>query len=357
MSSTADVLIQAGHEGRTTGKTGAEGPLGREIEWTPIVADEATGILRQAGLEVVRVPAEIDDCYDVGLAIFIHFDGATPPCNSGASIGYKDQSDQPAAHAWKALYSKHWPFRWMKDNFTVDESHYYGFGHTQTTDAEFVVELGEITCLEQARWLKPRLKWLGHLIAFFVSQRLGKGKVPDPGEFKEERAAVTWSDFYGGLELQGFPIPRQGLSNPTLLEVLKINIEPLGEVITYEGKNFVKGKVSWFGGPHDDLDTPVALTGEIASDLSEDDHYVAMRWNYRNQKKFWVNRHLMVLNPANNRAVIVRAIDWGPNISTGRVLDLSPKTLTDLDATTDDELICAFSTTTADTHTVGPITG
>lgn len=48
----------------------------------------------------------------------------------------------------------------------------------------------------------------------------------------------------------------------------------------------------------------------------------------------WVNRHLLVINPINTRAVIVRAIDWGQNISTGRVLNLSPKTLTDLDATT-----------------------
>jgi hypothetical protein len=105
MSRTADVLIQAGHEGRTTGNTGAEGPLGREIDWTPIVADEATGILRQAGLNVVRVPAEIDGVYDVGIAIFIHFDSAAKPCNSRASIGYKGQSDKPAAQAWRAFPS------------------------------------------------------------------------------------------------------------------------------------------------------------------------------------------------------------------------------------------------------------
>ena len=365
MSNTADVLIQAGHEGRTKGKTGAEGRLGREIDWTPIVADEATRILTEAGLKVARIPADLDKgtVYDVGLALFIHFDGATHPCSSGASIGYKGSSDQPAAQAWKALYSKHWRFKWMDDNFTIDEAHYYGFGYTRTTDAEFVLELGEITCFKQAQWLKPRLKWLGHLMAYFVSQRLSKGKVLDPGEFKEEMvmekegAAATWSDFYGGLKLQDFPIPRRGLANPILLKELKIDIEPLGEVITYQGKEFVKGKVSWFGGPQDNLNKPVALTGEIASELSEDDYYVAMRWDYRNQKKFWVNRHILVINPKNNRAVIVRAIDWGPNTSTGRVLDLSPKTLAELDATTDEELICAFSTTTAATHDVGPIAG
>ena len=36
----ADVFIQAGHEGRTSGATGASGPLGNEIDWNPIVANE-----------------------------------------------------------------------------------------------------------------------------------------------------------------------------------------------------------------------------------------------------------------------------------------------------------------------------
>jgi hypothetical protein len=42
---SADVFIQAGHKGRTTGNTGATSPLGNEIEWTPIVADEAIRIM------------------------------------------------------------------------------------------------------------------------------------------------------------------------------------------------------------------------------------------------------------------------------------------------------------------------
>ncbi len=58
---TFDVLIQAGHEGRTSGNTGTTGPLGNEIDWTPIVADEATRILIEAGVSVARVNAdEID---------------------------------------------------------------------------------------------------------------------------------------------------------------------------------------------------------------------------------------------------------------------------------------------------------
>jgi N-acetylmuramoyl-L-alanine amidase len=186
MAEHADVLIQAGHEGRKTGKTGASGPLGREIEWTPIVANRATKVLRAAGLSVIRKNATLTgNTYVVNVALFIHFDGSTSACSSGASIGYDDNSDKSAADAWRALYGRYWPYRWKEDNYTVDLRRYYGFAYTQTTDAELLLELGEITCREQAEWLKPRLEWLGDLLAHFVSLRLGKGSVPDPGEFQK----------------------------------------------------------------------------------------------------------------------------------------------------------------------------
>ena len=104
----ADVLIQAGHEGRITGLTGAESQWGSEIEWNPVVANEATRILREAGINVIREDAYLDDeKYEVDLAIFIHFDGSESPCNSGASIGYDDITDKPAADHWKELYSQY----------------------------------------------------------------------------------------------------------------------------------------------------------------------------------------------------------------------------------------------------------
>jgi len=178
----ADVLIQAGHEGRTSGATGAESQWGSELEWTPVVADEATRILRNAGVNVIREDAYLDsEKYKVKLAIFIHFDGAKPPCNSGASIGYDDVSDKPAADHWKELYSKYWPFQWMHDNFTVNLRGYYGYKFTITSDAELVLELGELSCKDQALWLRPRLRWLGTLLAHFISARLNMGNIPDPG--------------------------------------------------------------------------------------------------------------------------------------------------------------------------------
>jgi hypothetical protein len=114
------------------------------------------------------------------LAIFIHFDAPDDSCSAGASIGYNDSSDKPAADDWKSLYSKHWPFAWMVGNYTSNPKGCYGFRYTSTSDAELVFELGELTCEEQALWLKPRLKTIGALIAHFVSLRLNQGDIPEP---------------------------------------------------------------------------------------------------------------------------------------------------------------------------------
>lgn len=182
----AEIFIQAGHLNTPDGKTGASGPLGREIDWTPIVTNEAVRILRAAGISVIKEDASIKTTnkrYRVHTAVFIHFDGTTPPGRAKASVGYKGSSDKPAADAWKQLYSKYWQFGFMRDNYTTNLSGYYGYSYTITRDAEILLELGDLTNRQQAEWLKPRLKWLGALIAHFLSVRLGKSNVPDPGPF------------------------------------------------------------------------------------------------------------------------------------------------------------------------------
>ncbi|EAW34151.1 hypothetical protein [Lyngbya sp. PCC 8106] len=356
----ADVLIQAGHEGRTSGATGADGPLGGEQEWTPIVADEATRILREAGVKVIREDAFLGGKYDVKVAVFVHFDASSPSCNSGASIGYDDRTDQDAAKAWKELYSQYWPFKWMPDNFTSNLRNYYGFKYTRTSDAELVLEFGELTCLEQAEWLKPRLKWLGALLAHFLSQRINKGNIADPGPFgvgsEPHSDPSNWSQFYAGLQQEGYTIPSRGLENPTLRRKLGKIKEPFGELVEFKGQKFVRGKVAWFAGKKDQLiadDETATLTGEVLRLLPNDDYYCAMRWNYQAGMEFWKNRHLLVVNPKNNQAVVVRIIDWGPNTETERIMDLSPQALESLDAKTDDVLLCAFSNTNPTSQVLG----
>jgi hypothetical protein len=134
------------------------------------------------------LPADFVGNYHVQAAIFIHFDGSDPPCNSRASIGYALDSDARAAGAWRELYAEYWPFGFEPDNFTVHLRGYYAFRQVEARDASLVIELGEITCPAQRAWLAPRLRWEGALLAHFLSVLIGKGDVPDPGRYHAQAA-------------------------------------------------------------------------------------------------------------------------------------------------------------------------
>jgi hypothetical protein len=114
----------------------------------------------------------------VGAAVFIHFDGSNPPCESRASVGYARASDAPAAAAWHYLYGRYWPFGFQPDNFTHGLRAYYAYSQVEARDGSLVLELGEITCPAQRAWLAPRLQWEGALLAHFLSALLGKGSIP-----------------------------------------------------------------------------------------------------------------------------------------------------------------------------------
>ena len=181
----ADVLVGAGHEGRPQScqrfpqhkcNLGTAG----ERKLTAEVADEATRILRAAGVAVVRLPADFAGSYAVKDAVFIHFDGDVTPCGSGASIGYHRASDTAAADTWRTLYGKYWTFRFHPDNFTDNLRNYYAFRQVHASDAALVLELGELTCPPQKAWLERRIKWEGALIAHFLSLRSGEGNIPEP---------------------------------------------------------------------------------------------------------------------------------------------------------------------------------
>lgn len=72
-----DVVIQTGREDTPDDATGGTGPLGDEIDWTPIVANEAVRILTAAGIDAIKETAHIKvtrQKYRCKLALFIHFD-------------------------------------------------------------------------------------------------------------------------------------------------------------------------------------------------------------------------------------------------------------------------------------------
>lgn len=180
-----DVLVSAGHEGRPQScarfpqhhcNLGAAG----ERQWNPIVANEVTRVLRAHHLRVVRLPADYAGTYAVRVAVFIHFDGAAPPCTSAASVGYPSASDRPAAASWKRLYGRYFPYGFRPDNFTVGLREYYAYKQTQAADGAFVLELGEISCPAQRRWLAPRLRFDGALIAYWIGALVDPGRIPLP---------------------------------------------------------------------------------------------------------------------------------------------------------------------------------
>ena len=172
-----DVVIQAGHEGRTYGNTGAETKLYREEEWNILVADEVAKKLKSWQIDVKRIPAQIH-LTKAKIAISIHFDGAKTPCASGASIGYPSNNSYAFAQRWKKLYKNYFPYKWHKDNFTPNLKNYYGYRWIKA-DKFLLLELGELTCDKQTKWLKPRLKKIAHLIAYTIATELGE-KVKKP---------------------------------------------------------------------------------------------------------------------------------------------------------------------------------
>jgi hypothetical protein len=166
---------------------------------------------------------------------------------------------------------------------------------------------------------------------------------------------------YGTLTQGGSQIPRAGLYNATL-SFLGTTTEPYGDLVTDGGGNsWVRGSASWFGGPSDtgvSSSETGAITGEILRDLNDplspsastlasrpgDYYYVAMRWSYSpNGRSWWADALIVVRNPATGAEVVVRPVDWGPNISTGRIIDLSPQAMNDLGLTTDDDVWVAFA--------------
>ena len=171
------VVIQAGHENRISGNTGATGSRYKETEWNTFVADEVTKRLRSWDIDVKRIPAKVP-FLRAKIAVSIHFDSAKRACHSGASIGYPDKDSYGFARHWEKLYKAYYPFKWHQDNFTENLKHYYAY---RKIDAEkfLVLELGEITCDEQTKWLKPRLKKIAHLVAYAIATELGKN-VPKP---------------------------------------------------------------------------------------------------------------------------------------------------------------------------------
>ena len=119
------------------------------------------------------------------------------------------------------------------------------------------------------------------------------------------------------------------------------------------------GKVGVFGGPRDrgiKPDDKLALpTGphsvyERVRSLNPNSFYCAMRFEYRightspeEGKRWWANRKLLVTNPKNSKAVVVRAVDYGPHQHTGLDVSNSPGAAAALEVEVGDDVEIAFA--------------
>jgi hypothetical protein len=150
---------------------------------------------------------------------------------------------------------------------------------------------------------------------------------------------------------------KPGAKRPPAKKPAKQKIAPVEEILFR-----VEGKMSTFGGPKDTgmsadeglalftpadlqnpkysylfLPTPPPGTTGLGRRLNPDKYYFACRWNYNDTPKEFLKRGLArVENPSNGRTADARPVDWGPNIATGRVADLSPGLGTALGLNTDD---------------------
>ena len=181
LADDGDVLVQAGHEGRPTSCTlfparacnlGAGAAGEREMEWTVIVADEATRALREHGYRVLRRPADYVGRDSARAAVFVHFDGAKE-CASGASIGFPQTTSRAFVDAWETRYRAWFPFRFVGENFTENEHKYYGFRLVDAPE-KMLIEFGEMTCPAQFAWMHPRLRRLGDEVAAFLMEQLAR---------------------------------------------------------------------------------------------------------------------------------------------------------------------------------------
>jgi hypothetical protein len=119
------------------------------------------------------------------------------------------------------------------------------------------------------------------------------------------------------------------------------------------------GKLGVFGGPkdrgikpEDKLALPTGPHGvyERIRSLNPKSFYCAMRWNYHVEhltpeevKRWWANKKLLVTNPKNDSAAIVRAVDYGPHEKTGLDIGISPGAAETLGVEVGDEVDIALA--------------
>ena len=123
----------------------------------------------------------------------------------------------------------------------------------------------------------------------------------------------------------------------------------------------VEGKCSEFGGPNDTgmgpeesvalytekSQAPLGLftgSGVTGRALNPAAMYCAMRWDYdKTPVKYLRGIQVTVTAVKTGKTVLCLPVDWGPNVETGRIIDLSPAAISTLGIDTDDVVTASYS--------------
>ncbi len=145
-----DIILQPGHYLRVNGRTGASGSLVSERDLMAFLVNRMAHRLSQDGLKVLVVPADgTAQPLQTKVFLAIHADGNESKCTSGPSLGYAANSSLMPMHAvgWSLARAYGYDYKqFMKDNLTVNESHYYMFSSIKASAMNGILEVGEITC-------------------------------------------------------------------------------------------------------------------------------------------------------------------------------------------------------------------
>ena len=176
-----DVILQPGHYGRTTGKTGATGALVSERALVSFVTARIASDLRTRGLAVLVVPADGYlrnnpqtpgwDGLRGSAFVAVHADGNENKCKSGPSLGYAPNTSPHEMHVLAVGMAQALGYRYsdfLRDNFTSNEANYYMFKHVPDARLRGLIEIGEVTCPQDEREMIGNAEALAKNIAYSI---------------------------------------------------------------------------------------------------------------------------------------------------------------------------------------------
>jgi hypothetical protein len=158
-----DVILQPGHYLRTRGNTGTTGKYVSERALAAYITNILAQRLRDDGDSVLVVSADDYlrstsstkfDGLTSKIFLAVHLDSSRIPCNGKASLAYPKGSLPFSMHAVGFSLAEalgYNPADFERDNYTVNEGHYYMFSQVRADRLTGLLEVGELTCQPKER--------------------------------------------------------------------------------------------------------------------------------------------------------------------------------------------------------------